>query len=136
MQPRLNLKRKRFFSGSDQSHQLDSPVSTWFNVCRSKHIPITGPLICEYAKKVAGYLGLTDFKESEGWLSSFKERHCIRGRVICGESAEANLEVVEGRCQEDTPKKTFSIVMKQDFFGVHFPTKRSRLNQTLAKGEI
>lgn len=67
----------------------------WFEQARGKNVPISGPLICEKAVSIAESLGISDFKASAGWLTSFKSRQNIKFFKICGESADVDCEVVD-----------------------------------------
>jgi transposase len=84
-------KRKRVVGA--QSEELESKVFEFFVKCRSKNIPLSGPMLQEKAKLIAGSLQLQDFKASNGWLESFRQRHNIQWKALSGESAEVNHQV-------------------------------------------
>ncbi|ELU05436.1 hypothetical protein CAPTEDRAFT_46694, partial [Capitella teleta] len=67
----------------------------WFKAARTKNIPLSGPILCAKASKLAADLGHEKFEASNGWLSRFKDRHQIVFRVISGESANVNQESVD-----------------------------------------
>ena len=71
---------------------IDKALLQWFTEQRAHGAPISGPLMLEKAKKFAEALGQPDFKASTGFLDSFKDRHGITFRAICGESAAANVD--------------------------------------------
>jgi transcriptional regulator with XRE-family HTH domain len=75
--------------------ELDQRVYDWFIAARSRNIPITGPIIQEKARIVSSVLGMEEFKASNGWLESFRTRHNISFRLLSGESAELDHQVVE-----------------------------------------
>ena len=59
----LNLEQK--------VHIIKDAVYEWFIVQRSKNIPVSGPILQEYAKKVATKMNDTSgFKASNGWLEA------------------------------------------------------------------
>ena len=62
---------------------------------RMKNIPISGTILQTTALRYATDLGLTDFKGSDGCLRSFKSRHNIKFKTICGEGKDVNIETVE-----------------------------------------
>ncbi|CAF1281361.1 unnamed protein product [Adineta ricciae] len=67
---------------------INNAVYEWFVAQRSKKIPIFGPILQEYAKKVALEMDrASSFKASNGWLERFRARHNIQFRVISGEGA-------------------------------------------------
>lgn len=72
--------------------ELDKAVYTWFVDARARNIPLSGATVQQKALQYACLLGLDDFKASTGWLSRFKTRHGIVGKVLSGESAAADEE--------------------------------------------
>ena len=67
-----------------------------------------------------------DFKASNGWLDSFKDRYGIGFYRVSGESADVDSEIAD-KFKERLPeitakydKKDISIVMKQDYFSEHY----------------
>ena len=74
---------------TSQYTDLNDAVCEWFKKNTERRIPIDGPLIQEFATKVAEKLGYADFKaSSEVWLTRFKERHNLSQHKVCGESAD------------------------------------------------
>ena len=73
----------------DFSQTINNTVYEWFVAQRSKNISISGPILQEYARKVAEELGgpSHNFKASNGWLDRFRTRYNINFRVISGEAA-------------------------------------------------
>ena len=58
--------------------------------------PWSGPILQEYAKKVAIEMNENSgFKASNWWLERFRARHNIQFRVISGEGAVVNAVTVE-----------------------------------------
>jgi hypothetical protein len=66
-------------------------------VLGQKKISISGPMLQQEAKEVADKLRKTDFKASNGWLKSFRKRHCIVFSTVCGESVDVCEETVAER---------------------------------------
>ena len=62
----------------------------FFRLCCSKDIPVSGPMLQIYAKKIADAISVSEFVASNGWLESFRQRHNISFKVICDESNDAN----------------------------------------------
>lgn len=58
----------------------------FFRLRRSKDIPVSGPMLQIYAKKIADAIIVSEFVASNGWLESFRRRHNISFKVISGES--------------------------------------------------
>ena len=67
----------------------------WFVSVREKKHRVSGPVVQEYAKRVAQKLWKTEFKASNGWLESFRKRHHIVFNELCGESSDVNSETIE-----------------------------------------
>lgn len=67
------LDRKQHISGS-KFGDLNHLVYKWFKQARSKHIPLSGPIIQEKAMCFAQELNIDDFKASNGWLENWKAR--------------------------------------------------------------
>ncbi|XP_050059747.1 tigger transposable element-derived protein 6-like [Aphis gossypii] len=66
----------------------------WLKPVRAKNIPVSGPIIQEKAREIAVRHGNHSFKASNGWLSSFKNRHNIAWNRVCGESNDVNIDSV------------------------------------------
>lgn len=93
--------QKALASGTSAQHkkvtlpkheELDKAVYTWFVGARAKNVPLSGAIVQQKALNYACLLGVDDFKASTGWLSRFKARHDIVGKVLSGESADADGE--------------------------------------------
>lgn len=56
---------------------------------------VSGPMIQEAASDFTNKFGIEEFTASNGWLESFKKRHNISQKVLCGESNDVDLEIVE-----------------------------------------
>ena len=90
-----NKKLKRKFK-DDLSQEINENVYEWFVLQRSKNIPISGPILQEYARSFAEQLdNSTSFKASNGWLDRFRTRYNIQFRVICGEAKSVDLNIVD-----------------------------------------
>ncbi|XP_053555651.1 tigger transposable element-derived protein 4-like [Bombina bombina] len=85
------VKRKAKATGNEDLNKL---LWEWFVAARSKNLPISGPILQTQALALAKELGKTDFKASNGWLESFKRRHCIVWNEICGEAKDVDQETV------------------------------------------
>ncbi|XP_033729505.1 major centromere autoantigen B-like, partial [Pecten maximus] len=81
--------RRRFNSGSKYG-DLNELTLKWFSPARARNLPISGPLLQEKAMRFASDLGLTDYKASSGWLTSFKERNSIGFYKVSGESGDVD----------------------------------------------
>ena len=66
--------------------ELENAMLKWFAAMRDRNISLSGPVLLEKAKQFADQLGITDLKQSTGWLDRFKERHGIAFKVVCGEA--------------------------------------------------
>lgn len=77
-----------------QHEDLDAKVMEWFRETTSKRIPVSGPMIQERARMIAAEAGILGFSASNGWLESFRRRHNILFRTLCGEAGDVDEEVV------------------------------------------
>ena len=77
------------------NEDLNEQVWEWFVAARSKNIPVSGPILQEKALNIATELGQTDFKASNGWLEKFRLRYNINFKVLSGESAGVDQDVVK-----------------------------------------
>uniref|UniRef100_A0A2S2PSY6 Tigger transposable element-derived protein 6 n=1 Tax=Schizaphis graminum TaxID=13262 RepID=A0A2S2PSY6_SCHGA len=73
---------------------INNEIWDWFVAVRAKNIPVSGPIIQEKAREIAVRHGNHSFKASNGWLSSFKNRHNIAWNRVCGESNDVNIDSV------------------------------------------
>lgn len=73
-----------------QLEKVNKKTYEFFQIARSKNIPISGPLLIETAKIFAEKEGLEFFKGSLGWLDKFKKRYKIVSRVLMGEADDAD----------------------------------------------
>ena len=82
----------------------------FFQSCRRKSIQISGPMLQEHARTFAKQLDNQDFKASNGWLRSFKQRHNITSREVWSAAApqmEQSVNVVlnsEGLADKNASK--------------------------------
>ena len=86
--PNTNRKRIR-----NSKNEINLAVYDFFVGCRSKNIPISGPMLQTKALIIAKHFEIENFKASNGWLEKFKLRHGIEFKDLCGESAEVNCEI-------------------------------------------
>lgn len=66
--------------------KLEKVLVEWLHQARALKLPISGPIICEKARKIAEGLQINDFNASNGWIDRFKNRNGIVYRQISGES--------------------------------------------------
>ncbi|XP_045496574.1 tigger transposable element-derived protein 4-like [Colias croceus] len=90
---REEIKEKYRLGGVQRKKQkvgkfdkLEKVLVEWFHQARALKLPISGPIICEKARKIAECLQIADFNASNGWIDRFKNRHGIVYRQISGES--------------------------------------------------
>ena len=101
-----NKKLKRR-GKNDLSQTINERVYEWFVAQRSKRIPVSGPILQEYARKIAQELGdSSDFKASNGWLDRFRTRYNVQFRVISGKGAG-----VEDPLTEQSPSLSEAVKM-------------------------
>ena len=53
------------------NEEINKIVFEFFQICRTKLIPVSGPLLKEKALYTAAVLGISDFQASNGWLDAF-----------------------------------------------------------------
>lgn len=80
------LKRKRQMVYSD----IDLHVQKWYECCKRKKIPISGPRLQNKALEIAKTLQIEEFTASNGWLNRFKKRH-----VPSMKNLESNDEAIQ-----------------------------------------
>ncbi len=83
---------------------------------QEKNISLSGSIVKEQALEFAAQLGYTNFTASDGWLTSFKERHSIVFRFVSGESATVDQTVIDDWVQNKLPE------IIKDIFVSHFNT--------------
>ncbi|CAF4196759.1 unnamed protein product, partial [Rotaria sordida] len=87
-----NVKRK---ISHDFSQRINESVYEWFVSQRAKRIPVSGPILQAYARRIAQELDdASTFKASNGWLERFRKRYNINFRVISGEGASVDQNIV------------------------------------------
>ena len=62
--------------------ELNNLMWDFFQTCRRKNIPMSGPMLQEQARAYSVQMGDVDFKASNGWLESFKKRHNISSNHV------------------------------------------------------
>ncbi|KAH8031414.1 hypothetical protein HPB51_017186 [Rhipicephalus microplus] len=72
--------------------EVEKALLLWLKKARSMNLPVSGPLLTEKALTFADQLNCPGFACSNGWLSRFKARYGIVGKVVCGEAAAADKE--------------------------------------------
>ncbi|CAF3381248.1 unnamed protein product [Rotaria sp. Silwood1] len=88
-----NVKRK---SSHDFSQRINESVYEWFALQRAKKIPMSGPILQAYARRIAQELDdASTFKASNGWLERFRTRYNINFRVISGEGASVDQNITD-----------------------------------------
>lgn len=79
---------------SSKFEVINELTFNWLTQALSKNLPISGSLVQEKAKEIAIENGDDEFKASNGWLESFKNRHQLTFSVMCGESKATEQEPV------------------------------------------
>ncbi|XP_048006503.1 tigger transposable element-derived protein 4-like [Leguminivora glycinivorella] len=115
------VKRNKLKVGKFE--KLENVLVEWLHQARALNLPISGPILCEKARKIAENLQITDFTESNGWIDRFKNRHGIVYRQISGESetvAESDVDTwlttLPALIQNYEPRDIFNA----DEFGLFF----------------
>ena len=84
-------KRKRHKTSNEEINNL---CWSWFKEAMTRKINVIGPLLKEQALKFASDLKIETFKASNGWLSSFVNRHNIVFCKMSGERGDVDDAVV------------------------------------------
>lgn len=80
----------------DSNATINEHVYEWLVSQRSKHIPVSGPILQEYARSVAEQFDTsTTCEASNGWLDRFRNRYDIQFRVISGEARSVDVNTVD-----------------------------------------
>jgi transposase len=103
-----NVKRK---FKNEYGQQLDDQVYEWFVQQRSKGILISGPILQQKAVEISESFGecFGSFKDSNGWLEKFRQRHNISYNSVCGESSWVDVVSVQ-----DWMQRISKIITEQD----------------------
>lgn len=75
--------------------QVNNATFEWFTAARAKNLPVSGTILQARAMKFAQKFSDTTFKASNGWLESFKRRHQLTFKAICGEANDVDNAIVE-----------------------------------------
>ena len=97
-------------------------------MCRTKNIPISGPMMKQFALKVAEKIGI-QHSASDGWLHNLQSRCNINFKQLSGESADVNITLTGlSICHFFVliiQHTTFLIVMKLVCFSANFRLSHS-----------
>ncbi|GBO14002.1 hypothetical protein AVEN_131380-1 [Araneus ventricosus] len=74
--------------------EINEMVWEWFVDARSRNLPISKPILKAKAKDIAEKLEKTDFDALNEWLKSFRKRHGISFKSVCGEAGDVSDETV------------------------------------------
>jgi hypothetical protein len=89
-------KRLKRRGKNDLCQTINESVYEWFIVQWSNRRSVSGPILQEYARKIAAELGDSlDFKASNGRLDRFRTRYNVQFRVITVEWAAVDKDTVE-----------------------------------------
>ena len=90
----LSVKKDKIRNKSVKFPDLDRKLYEWFLQFEDKII-MSDNLIIEKAMNIAKDLNIkeSNLTFSMGWLSSFKNRHGIKQKKLCGEEASVNMEL-------------------------------------------
>ena len=86
---------KKRFDNVCKFDKVNTLIWEWFQKAREQNYPLSGPIVQAKATEFAQTLGVVDFKASNGWMTSFKSRHSIKGYAICGEKADVDTNIVD-----------------------------------------
>ena len=74
--------RKKVTVKSGANDALNKAMDLFWNTCRIRRIPLTGPILKEQAKTYATELCINDFKASNGWLFCFKVSKILHSKQL------------------------------------------------------
>ena len=80
--------------------QLKEALWIWFGNIRSQNLAISDDMLRTKASEFGESLGIAGLRYSSGWLQGFKKCHGIKVRIIHGEAASVDAEVVENGRQK------------------------------------
>lgn len=89
-----NESRSRKIRKND-NFEVNTATFEWFKKMRGMNARLSGPLLQEAALEFAKKLNVENFSASNGWLESFKKRHNISQKILCGESHDVDMETVD-----------------------------------------
>jgi hypothetical protein len=87
-----NACKKRKNGKESTFAELKMVLFTWYQQAWACNIPIDGTTLREKAKIIATQLNTDNFSAPNGWVSRFKDRHCLVFKKLVGESAEVSVE--------------------------------------------
>ena len=85
---------KKRFDNVCKFDKVNTLIWEWFQKAREQNYPLSGPIVQAKATEFAQTLGVVDFKASNGWMTSFKSRHSIKGYAICVKTKEEFLSTI------------------------------------------
>ena len=90
-----NAPASRKCSRGARYEDVDAAVYEWYRLARERLVLVSGPMLQEEALMIASQIDNGDFKASNGWLHSFKQRHNIKRLVVSGEVGDVREETVQ-----------------------------------------
>lgn len=110
--------------------QVDKCLFYWFRQIRDRDLPVTGDMLlvkAEFFNKEIG--GDPDWKPSNGFLRSFKNRYGIKSKQLTGEIASGDSEAAEEYARnfsEENQEFDDDCQYNADEFGLEFRTLPSK----------
>lgn len=95
---------KKRFNNSCKFDDLNKLVWHWFQEACVRNLVVNGPIIQEKSLSFANELGISDFKASNGWLNSWKNRFSIKSFSSCGEIGNNNLRKITSDYKSRLPE--------------------------------
>lgn len=96
---------------------IDNELLTWFQVQRSRSIPISGQVLIQKADDIARAKGIDNFICSSTWISRFKTRHTLSFAKIVGESKSVDNDLVQRWLSNEWPELKARYQCKDIFNG-------------------